>query len=360
MTKKILIINPFGIGDVIFSTPIIEILRKKFPDSFIAYVCNRRVSELLSTNPNLDKIFIYEKDEYRDVWNQSRIAYFKKLFTSARALRSYKFNVLIDLSLTYQYSMLAKIIGIKERIGFNYRNRGRFLTKRVDVEGFDSKHVIDYYLEVLSFLGIDVKKHSVSPKIYISEELTRLSDEILKNNGVSGKDLLIGVVPGCGASWGADAAHRRWDKENFAVLIDKLIEKYNAKIIMFGNKKEAEICDDIQKMIKNKVINYCGKTSIPEMAALMSKCALIVSNDGGPLHMAVGLGIRTVSIFGPVDEKIYGPYSVNGTHKVIFKKGLECRPCYRKFKYRKCDNRLCLNGITVEDVLSGVESILKK
>ena len=179
MINKILIVNPFGIGDVIFSTPLIDILRKKFPDSFIAYICNRRVSELLGTNPNLNRIFVYEKDEYRDVWKRSKIDYLKKFFMAVRTLRAYRFDVLIDLSLAYQYSMLAKIIGIKERIGFNYRNRGGFLTKRVDINGFDEKHVIDYYLEVLSFLGIDVKKYSVSPRIYTSEVCVKSADQVL-------------------------------------------------------------------------------------------------------------------------------------------------------------------------------------
>ncbi|MFA6321087.1 MAG: glycosyltransferase family 9 protein [Candidatus Omnitrophota bacterium] len=360
MSNNILIMNPFGIGDVIFSTPLIDILRKRFPDSFIAYVCNKRSSELLNTNPNLNKIFIYEKDDYRIIWERSRLEYCRKLFQDMLGLKKFKFNIFIDLSMAYQYSLLAKVVGIKKRIGFNYRNRGRFLTDKINIKGFDEKHVIECYLAILTLLDIDIKKYPVSPRIYVTDCDLAAADKILEGDGIKKSDLLIGVVPGCGASWGVDAAHRRWDRKNFAVLADKLIDKYNAKIVLFGDKKEVEICSDVQSAMKHEVVNYCGKTSLPELAAFISRCNLVVTNDGGPLHMAVGLGVNTVSIFGPVDEKIYGPYMARGDHRIIFNKGLSCRPCYRKFKYSKCEKRVCLDGISVEDVLAGAESILKR
>ncbi|MDD5428204.1 MAG: glycosyltransferase family 9 protein [Candidatus Omnitrophica bacterium] len=357
---RILIINPFGIGDVIFSTPIAEILRKKFPDSFIAYICNRRSLELLGSDPNLNRVYVYERDEYKDMWERSRFRYFRRIFSAAGELKRQKFDILIDLSLAYQYTLFAMISGIKKRIGLNYKNRGRFLTDRIDIKGFDEKHVVDYYLEVLKFLGIDTAKDKVSVKIYVPALLAGRADAVLNDLGVRRGDLLVGIVPGCGASWGADAGYRRWDKKSFTVLADKLIEKYNARIILFGNKKEAGICAAIAGASKNKIIDHCGKTSIPEMAALMSRCRLVISNDGGPLHMAVGLGVDTVSIFGPVDEKIYGPYSDRGKHIVVCKKDLGCRPCYKKFKYKKCEERACLSGISAEDVFAAAESVLKK
>ena len=86
MTKKILITNPFGIGDVIFSTPLIEALKKYYPYSYIGYICNRRVSGLISTNPNLDKVFVYEKDEYRKIWRNSKIKCLIKIFSFLKSI----------------------------------------------------------------------------------------------------------------------------------------------------------------------------------------------------------------------------------------------------------------------------------
>ena len=356
--KKILIVNPFGIGDVIFSTPLVEILRKNFPDSYIGYLCNRRVSELMVANPCINKIFVYEKDDYRDIWKSSKIECVKKIISFLRAIKKEKFNISVDLSLTYQYSMLLKLIGVKKRIGFNYRDRGIFLTDKIDMKGFENKHVIEHYLDTLKPLGIDVKKYSAAPRIYASEENLNWAERFLKDNGISKDSFLIGLIPGCGASWGADARYRRWDKKNFAALAGRLIERYNAKIVLLGNEKETQLCEDVEALIRGEVINACGRTSVGEFLGILSKCSMVITNDGGPLHMAVGLNIRTVSIFGPVDEKVYGPYPPGDRHIVISKKNVSCRPCYKKFKYSKCDNRLCLDSITADEVFKAVEKMV--
>ena len=356
---KILIINPFGIGDVIFSTPLIEAVKRIFPQSYIAYICNRRVSELIRTNPRLNKIFVYEKDDYREIWRRSKIRCLMKVLSFLRSIKKESFDISIDLSLSYQYSMFFKIIGIKTRAGFNYRNRGKFLTHKIDIESFDDKHVVEYYLDVLRLLGIDVSKDIASPRIYASEASLRFGDKFLKENSVTKTDLLIGMVPGCGASWGQDAGRRRWDKKNFSALANRLIEKYNARIVLLGNSKEVGICEDVRSATGNRVINYCGKTSIEMLIGILTRCKALITNEGGVLHMAAGLGINTVSIFGPVDEATYGPYPKSANHIILSRKDVPCRPCYKRFKYNGCDNRRCLETITVDEVFHAAEEALK-
>jgi len=354
-----LIINPFGIGDVIFSTPLIEIFKKKFPGCFIGYVCNKRVSELIRTNPCLSKIFVYEKDDYRQIWKRSKIKSLIKAFSFINSIRKEKFDISIDLSLSYQYSMLLKIIGVKKRVGFNYRNRGKFLTDKIDIDGFDSKHVVEHYLDVLRLLDIDASKDTISPKIYAGEESLSFGDRFLEENSITKADLLIGMVPGCGASWGEDADRRRWDRKNFAIVANKLIDKYGVRIVLLGNSKEVNICEEVRSLSGNRCINYCGKTSIGQLIGILSKCKIIITNEGGLLHMAAGLGVKTVSIFGPVNEATYGPYPKSNRHIVISKDNLPCRPCYKKFKYNKCDHRVCLDTITVDEVFAASEKALQ-
>ena len=360
MTKKILIINPFGIGDVIFSTPLIEILKKSFPGCFIGYICNRRVSELIASNPFLDKIFVYEKDEYRDIWNHSKIKGIRKILDFLKEIKHEKFDLSIDLSLSYKHSLFMKLIGIKERVGLNYKNRGRFLTRKVDIDGFDNKHVAEYYLDVLRLLEIDLSQYKIASRIYASAKSSAFGDKFLAENKISESDLLIGIAPGCGESWGHDAYRRRWDQKNFADLANALIDKWKAKIVLLGNLKEADICKDVLSLAKSRLINYCGKTSIEDLIGILGKCRLLITNEGGLLHMAAGLGVKTVSLFGPVDERSYGPCFAEGVHIVVSRKDLPCRPCYKKFKYNDCDKKLCLEMITVDEVLRAAEEVLKR
>jgi len=247
---------------------------------------------------------------------------------------------------------------VKKRLGFNYRNRGRFLTDKIDIEGFCDKHVIEYYLDILSLLGIDPEKHKSRPDLHLSEQDILWARDFLKDNGAGEDDLAIGVMPGCGASWGPDARYRRWDKEGFVRVCDAVADKYKAVILLFGDKKEVEICQAIQNMMKNRVIICAGKTTLGGLLGLIKRCRVVITNDGGPLHMAAGIGVRTVSIFWPVDERIYGPYPLDPKNIVVSKSGMPCRPCYRKFKYNICEKRACLKSIRPDDILEAVDKAL--
>src|SRR3989338_1165696 len=217
---KILIVNPFGIGDVIFSTPLVEVLKARFSGSRIGYVCNARAYEVIKTNPFLEKIFVYEKDDYRVCWQIHKAECVRKIWRFLNSIRNEKFDLSIDLSLGYQYSMFLKFLGVKRRLGFNYRERGIFLTDRIDVDGFHDKHVIEYYLDLARLLGVDTAGCDIRPRVYINESERALLSDLLKKLNISGGELVIGIVPGCGASWGIDAKYRRWDRKNFAALAD--------------------------------------------------------------------------------------------------------------------------------------------
>jgi lipopolysaccharide heptosyltransferase II len=358
--NKLLIINPFGIGDVLFSFPLVEALKDSFPDSFIGYVCNRRASEIIKTNPSLNKVFIYEKDDYRAMWQQSKIRCVKEIVDFLKSIKDERFDIAIDLSLGYQYSLLLMLIGIKRRCGFNYRDRGIFLTDRINISGFNSKHVIEHYLDILTLLNIDPPRYRSQPKINVKAINIAWAEDFLKNNGYNGNSILVGIIPGCGASWGLDADYRRWNADGFAKVCDFISKKYGAKIILLGDINEIKICKYISDRTMNKPIMACGKTDLGNLLGLLSRCALVITNDGGPLHMAVGINVSTISIFGPVDEKIYGPYPEDSNDLIVSKNDISCRPCYKNFKYKKCDDRTCLNSITPEDVIEKVEKILSK
>ncbi len=92
------------------------------------------------------------------------------------------------------------------------------------------------------------------------------------------------------------------------------------------------------------------------MAALLQLCRLVIVNDGGPLHVAVAAGVKTASMFGPVDPVVYGPYPSLG-HTII-QKGLACQPCYRQFRKASCDHLSCLRDLSVEEVFNKIERLL--
>ncbi len=358
--NKILIVNPFGIGDVLFSTPLVSLLKKTYPESFIGYICNRRVESILATNPEIDEVFVFEKSEYEDLWHKSKKEWIGRRISFINKIKKRSFNIAIDLSLGHRYSPLLRFINIPKRLGYNYKNRGIFLTDKVNIDGYHNKHMVEYYLDMARLLGVDIQGADSRLKMVLLDEDRLWADRFLLDNGMEkdGKVLIVGMVPGGGTSWGDDAIYKHWPEENFAGLGDRITEKYGAKIILFGNKSEIKKCGNIFDRMKIKPVVTCGKTTLGQLSALLAKCNRVIANDGGPLHLAVSQGVKTVSIFGPVDEKVYGPYPLDGKHIVIIHK-MSCRPCYRKFKFSHCENRNCLKLIGVERVLRAVDRQIK-
>jgi heptosyltransferase-2/heptosyltransferase-3 len=354
--NRVLIINPFGIGDVLFTTPLIRNIRERFPDIYIGYVCNIRTAEILKANPYIDTVFVYERDYYRNLVKKSKIKCLKEFIMFLKSIKKDKFELAIDLSLGREYSFFCWLIGIKRRIGFNFKDRGIFLTNKINIDGYNDRHIVEYYLDLLRYIRIDYKNSNLD--LFIPDKINNWSNEFLIEQGVSNDDILISIVPGGGASWGKDASMKHWPLRNFAKLANRLSEDYNVKILIMGDSKDKDLCLEVANRMRAKAIQCCGKTNIMEFAGLLRRCKLVITNDGGPLHIAVALGAKTVSIFGPVDDRVYGPYPRTPHHKVI-KTNLFCQPCYHRFRLPICNkDKECLRSITVKQVFEAVKDLL--
>lgn len=355
--KKILIINPFGIGDVLFTTPVMKALKQQYPGAFIGYWSNLRVKPILESNPQINKIFSLSRGDLKKLYQES---FFKGLWNALRLvweIRKEHFDICFDYSLDHRYSLLAKIIGIRQRIGFNYKGRGRFLTKRIALTGYQEKHVVEYYLELLKFLNIRVADKSLY--LGVSEESQQKAQDMLAQEGVEESDLVIGIAPGAGGSWGKDASYKHWPALKFAQVADRLAGELKAKIVILGDESEQKIAEVITHVMRNKPIDLTGKTGLEVLSAVIKNCNLLITNDGGPMHMAVALGIKTVSIFGPVSELVYGPFPVKNQH-VVLKWDISCRPCYNNFRLPACDrDRECLRSVSVDAVFEAAVALLK-
>jgi len=356
--KRILVVNTFGIGDVLFSTPLFKALKTSMPESAVDVMCNKRCKYILRNNKNIHEIIIFEKDEFRDVWHKSKIAFAKKFFDFVKKIKRKKYNLVIDLSLGYHISLLLKLLGVKQRIGFNYRNRGRFLTDKLNLDGFGKKHVVSYYLDLLNLIEVHIPEKAY-PELVTSIDDDSWAHSFINKNKLDGI-FVVAVIPGGGKSWGSDARYRRWPVSNFAHVADKLIDNFKIAIILFGDKDEAVICDNMESFMHHKVLNVGGKTDLGQFISLVNQCDLILCNEGGPLHISVALKKPTVSIFGPVDEKNYGPYAEEMSDQIIVSNRDKCKPCYSKFKHNRCDTVTCLESISQDKVYSAVAGLIKR
>lgn len=355
--KKFLIINPFGIGDVLFTTLILRAIKDNQPDSFIGYWCNERVADILKNNPRIDKLFALSRGDLKRVYHKSMAKGVYKFLNLVYEIKREGFDVSLDVSLDHRYGLISKLSGIKKRIGFNYKRRGLFLTDKIDITGYQDKHIVEYYLELLKLLNISAQDNRL--ELFIPEEDKKTADNLLKSIGIRNGDLVVGIAAGAGASWGEDAAIKHWPAIKYAQLADNLINDLNAKILLLGDECDRVIADTIVNKMNKKPIDLVGKTRLEELAAIINCLNILITNDGGPLHIAVALHKKTLSFFGPVDPLVYGPYPPDGNRHFVLNRTLNCAPCYKGFHLNPClRNKECLEKIEVKDALEAVKKLV--
>ncbi len=355
--KKILIVNPFGIGDVLFSTTVVRAVKQAYPESYIGYLCNKNVAPVLEHNPAIDRLFFYSRGDLKQIRQRSFWGYVAAVFNAVRELRSQCFDCVFDLSMVTQYSFILWLIGVRRRYGFDYKGRGRFLTDALSVDSVKQRHVISYYRDLLVLSGINAFEQRLD--LYVGEQARLWAENFLRQAGVN-REVIIGIAPFGGASWGQDARQKQWPPERFAVVARALARRFSARIVVFGTPSDR---GNGKKFIGNigdaGVIDAVGRTDLEQCAALLEKCSLLLANDSGPLHMACALGIRTVAIFGPVDERVYGPIGDASRHRVITA-AVDCRPCYVDFAKPYCQSVRCLREIKEETVIQAATELMEK
>ncbi len=355
--KSILVVNPFGIGDVLFSTPLLRNIRINFPDAKIYYLANKRCAPLLKIHPLISKVFVFERDEFVQERKKSQFAGLLKYWFFIQELRREKIECVLDLSLNSQFGFFCFLAGIKKRLGLDYKQRALFLNQKIAITGFRSKHVADYYLDTLSLLNLPVKRCGL--EVYTDTASDKWAGVFYQEQHILDDQLVVGIAPCGGAAFGQDNHLRRWPPERFSLLIDQLVEACNSTVFIFAGPQEK---DDVLAIIdklkhKQRVFDF-SECSLAKTVSLIKRCKLFISNDSGLLRLADGLNKKMLALYGPIDEQVYGPYLAT-ERSIILKKDLSCRPCYVNFRLLPCKrNRECLRSISVEEVITAALKLL--
>lgn len=341
MSKKILIARLDRIGDVVLSTPVIKAVRDAYPDSHIAMMVRPHAREIVEGNPYLSEVIIYDKGgAHKGIAGN---------FKFIQELKAKKFDIAIALHPTARTHMVLSLAGIPERIGYD-RKAGWLLTKKIPhTKQFGMKHEIDYTLDILKYIGIEPKARALYMPTNDASE--RKIEEILKENGVRDSDILTAIHPG------ASCASKRWSIANFADVANGLIEKYGVRVAVISGSNDKHFGDKLASLIKKGCINLSGKTGIGDIASLLRRARLFISNDSGPVHVGCAVGVPVIAIFGRSDRGLsperWGP---SGRRDVVLHKNVGCEICYA----HNCRLAFkCLDSITPAEVLDAAGKILE-
>jgi heptosyltransferase-2 len=331
-----------GIGDMLFLTPALRALRNAYPSSIFYFLLGPYRAEKVIEGSNLiDKEIIVEPKKYKGMTEKIKLI---------QELRKENFDLSIAStgSNPIKNGLLCYLAGIRFRLGEDIGRKGFFYNLKIPFN--EDIHEIEGNINLIQKLGIEAK----NKKLYIfqSKKDKNFAHNIFALHNLEGK-FVIGMHPGSGSH---QARFRRWPKERFAQLADKLSDNYNASIIIFGGPEEIDLSLQINNLMKTNPLMMTGQTTLGQAAALIEKCNLFISNDSGLMHVSCAVNTPTVGIYGPTNFKRTGPYSDSA---VMIRKELDCSPCYKRGKV-KCTRVDCFNLITVEDIFEVIDNLLKK
>lgn len=268
---KILIIKPSSLGDVIHALPTVHRLRQKFPDAHIAWLINRELSSLLKNCPLIIDRIEFPRRQYREL--PALIA----------RLRRERFDLVVDLQGLLRSGLLAAITSAPRRLGLSDAREGarHFYTETIPVP---RAHAVDRYL--------CAARHLDCPEIPVGFPLGLPPHQPSTIN----HPRLIALNP-C-ARWEA----KLWGDDNFSALLDHLPVE---RVVLIGSSSER---DRIEGINRARTRNLAGQLDLYQLADLYRQCAVVISNDTGPMHLAVAAGTPVVALFGPTDPALVGPY----------------------------------------------------
>ncbi|MGK9475941.1 glycosyltransferase family 9 protein [Melioribacter sp. OK-6-Me] len=331
--KKILIIKLRGIGDVVLSTVVLDDLLNFFPEAQIDYLTDKSSANWLKGLTQVNTVLVYPK---------SGMLNKLKLITE---IRKKKYDIVFDFYSNPSTAQITFLSGAEYRIGFPYRGR-KYAYNLYGPNERGKYHAAELHLEVLKSVGIPVKNNS-KLYFYYSKDDENYAEEFLLRSNLNDK-VIAGISPTGG--WQS----KRCPPEKLAELVRTLNKKYNIPLLILWGPSDYEDAIKIKEIVGDSA-HLSPPTTVEQMAALMSKCAFIVANDSGPMHISTAIGTPVLSLHGPTNPLHQGPFG--SKHEYIVLNELECIMC----NLLVCPkNQECFRDISEKLFLTKVEILLNK
>ena len=332
--EKILVVRIDRIGDLVLSTPIFKNIKKAMPDCRLSVLANKTASVLLSNNPDVDDIIIY--DPRRSIW--------KKIWGLLK-LRSYHFDLAIDPYADYELktALITALAGAKKSIGYPSHGR-QFLFNLPAPELRSDRHFIEISLDLLAACGISATEKL--PEIFLTKAERQWACQLLEAETNCSKSV-IGIHPG------AHYPSQRWPAEYHAQVIDQLRRTEDVEFILLGGHGDQDELVAVQSCMTGSICAHVT-SDIRQFAAIASLCQILVCNNSGPLHVAAAVKTPTLSFCGPTNYDRWLP--IGAGHRVLRIHRLECIGCQAAHCPIKTHD--CMRLIKPAEVVAALKEML--
>jgi heptosyltransferase-2 len=360
--ERILVRGVNWLGDAVMTTPALQRLREARPEAHITLLTHQKLADLWRGHPSLNATLAFSGDD--------------NVFGVARRLRAERFDLAIVFPNSLRSALEVFAARIPTRVGYARNGRSLFLTRALPVredavrmqkrsvpeidqrveknlprETFSSAaHHVHDYLQLVAALGANPLP--VPPLLHVAgEEISAARVRL----GLKAGSVFVGLNPG--AEYGPA---KRWPAERFVEVAVRVHRETQCSFVLLGGRADLELAGEIAAAIASQigtthVTNVAGQTTLRELCSVLKACAVVVTNDTGPMHVAAAVGTPVVVPFGSTAPELTGPTLGVAAHKLVSGPA-PCAPCFR----RECpiDFR-CMTGISVDRIAQATLQVLQ-
>lgn len=332
--KKILVLRPDMIGDLMLITPALSALRKKFPQAEITLLIQSYTKDAVKNHPDIDKLIEVPKRGFGNT---------KKFFELLDKIKKEKFDLAINYYNEFPYAFLGYAAGIPYRLGDK------------------SKILIGWMYNLAAFQQWrDYTRHEVEQNLALLRPLEITEQNLPMKTAVNpqAKESVLQKIPSrrplIVVHLGTGGGNKPYLPEYFAKTIDLLKEKLKGEVVITGAKREQEKADKVMELCKNKPVNLVQNTTLEELIALIGECGLFIGVDSGPLHIASALKRKIIAIFPSKEVKPskWGPWQAE---HIVLHNPYGCKlTCF----VRRCHFNTCSINIKPEEIYEAAKKLL--
>lgn len=353
--RKILVLRLDLLGDVLLSMPAVEALHERYPDAEIWMMTLPYTADIPARYPFVHRIVALDTNGLRSLRGLLNPRTLKTWYDTYRLLRRQRFDLAIGL-FGLMASIWAFLSGATHRLGYLREAYPLLHTHTLPGRRYDRRqHEVRWCLALAELAGAVRRPRYMH--LEVEPDAAARMRHTLAGHGIDAESLVIGIHAGA-----INGSAKRWPAAYWAELADHLHDDFGAIVVLTGSRGEIPTAREVARAMRTPPVILTGATTVDELAAVLARCDLVLSGDSGPLHMAVALNRPTISIYGPTDPAISGPYPRPGQTAVVLRTGIACSPCYNALATAECPygNQICMRHLTVDRVREAVRRVLPR
>ena len=339
----VLIVKLSSIGDVVLTTPILEIVKNNIQNAQISFLVEEESYPVIQFHPLIDKFFIIPRTKWQRKFILHPIDTIRSILKSFKELRKITFDVAIDFQGLGRSAIFVLLAKANLKVG---RGRWCFFHRKIPMYKKNViQHALQNYFDTISLVPELKINRDILPKVFSGIDQDNYAQKLI--SGLPLKKYLIIIFH-----------TTRWDSKNYPIskwikLINLINQNIDCNLLLSGSKEDYENSLKISEQCINKVINITGSLALDKMISLIKFSNAVITCDSGPMHIASALNIPVVALFGPTDPKRTGSISDNCE---LITGDSNCLGCLK----RKCKNKVfCMDTIDENEVFLRLNRLLK-